>query len=44
MPLEPGAEAQRRLRGRNRALAGALVAFIVILFVVTIVKLKGGGG
>ena len=31
----------RRRRGRNYALAGVLVAIVALLFVVTLVKLKG---
>jgi hypothetical protein len=35
-------EKQRRLRQRNWALLAALVAFIVLVYVVTIVKMQGG--
>jgi hypothetical protein len=35
-------EKQKRLRQRNWALLAALVAFIVLVYVVTIVKMKGG--
>jgi hypothetical protein len=33
----------RRKRGRNLALAGALLLLVVLFFLVTIVKMKGGG-
>jgi len=36
------AEKQKRLRQRNWALLAALVAFVVLVYVVTIVKMKGG--
>ena len=39
-PLPP--DARRRLRGRNVALALGLVAWVVLIFVITIVKMKGG--
>jgi hypothetical protein len=32
--------AARARRGRNLALAGALVAFVILVFIVTIVKLS----
>jgi len=35
-------EKQKRLRQRNWALGVALVAFVVLVYVVTIVKMKGG--
>jgi hypothetical protein len=35
-------EKQKRLRQRNWALLAALVAFVVLVYAVTIVKLKGG--
>ncbi|GAB2176154.1 hypothetical protein [Dongia sp. agr-C8] len=35
-------EKQKRLRQRNWALLAALVAFVVLVYVVTIVKMKGG--
>ena len=35
------ADARQRLRGRNIALALGLVAWVVLIFVITIVKLKG---
>ena len=40
MPL---AEEHKRRRGRNIALASFLAALMVLFFVATIVKLKGGG-
>jgi hypothetical protein len=38
----PLTEKQKRLRQRNWALLAALAAFVVLVYVVTIVKLKGG--
>ena len=35
-------DARRRLRGRNTALALGLLAWVVLIFVITIVKMKGG--
>jgi len=35
-------EKQKRLRQRNWALLAALVAFVALVYVVTIVKMKGG--
>jgi hypothetical protein len=35
-------ERQRRLRARNWAIFLALAAFVAIVYVVTIVKMKGG--
>ena len=43
-PIAINPEAQRRRRGRNWALAGSLLAFVVIVFIVTIVKLKAASG
>jgi len=40
MPLS---EEHRRKRGRNFALAGVLLFLVVLFFVVSIVKMKGGG-
>lgn len=42
--LDPAvdAERRRRQRGRNWAVLLALVAFCVIVYAITIVKLKGG--
>lgn len=34
-------ERQKRLRQRNWALAGALVLFVVLVFVISIVKMGG---
>ncbi len=39
MPLH---EEHRRKRGRNFALAGFLLFLVVMFFVVSIVKMKGG--
>lgn len=35
-------EIKARRRGRNYALGGALLAFVLLIFAVTIVKLSGG--
>ncbi|WP_342235112.1 hypothetical protein [Inquilinus sp. OTU3971] len=35
-------DARRRLRGRNLALALGLLAWVALIFVITIVKMKGG--
>lgn len=35
------AEKQKRLRQRNWALAGALILFVVLVFVISIVKMGG---
>jgi len=35
-------EKRKRLRQRNWALLAALVAFVALVYVVTIVKMKGG--
>jgi len=35
-------EKRKRLRQRNWALLAALVAFVVLVYVVTIVKMQGG--
>jgi predicted nucleic acid-binding Zn ribbon protein len=37
----PAGEKQRRRRQRNWALLAALVGFVVLVYVITIVKLKG---
>jgi len=34
-------EKQRRLRQRNWALLAALIGFVVLVYVITIVKMKG---
>ena len=39
MPLS---EEHRKRRGRNFALAGVLLFLVVLFFVVSIVKMKGG--
>ncbi len=41
MPLH---EEHRRKRGRNFALAGAILFLVVLFFLVSIVKMKGGMG
>jgi hypothetical protein len=40
-PIELNPEARRRQRGRNWAIAGALLAFVILVFIITIVKMKG---
>ena len=40
--INPALERRKRLRQRNWALGVALVAFVVLIYVVTIVKMKGG--
>jgi hypothetical protein len=40
-PFDEPPEAARARRLRNWALAGALVAFVILVFVVTIVRLGG---
>jgi hypothetical protein len=37
-----GDEKQKRLRQRNWALLAALVGFVVLIYVITIVKMQGG--
>jgi hypothetical protein len=39
-PVQQG-ERQKRLRQRNWALLAALVGFVVLVYVITIVKMKG---
>ena len=36
--LDPNAERQRIIKGRNRALAVVLIALVVLFFAITIVK------
>jgi uncharacterized membrane protein YhaH (DUF805 family) len=38
----PDSEKKKRLRQRNWAVAIALVAFVAIVYAITIVKLQGG--
>jgi hypothetical protein len=38
----PTPERQKRLRQRNWALLAALVGFVALVYVITIVKMKGG--
>ena len=40
-PLE-GKDLRRRRRTKNLALAGALVAFVVVVYLVSIVRMGGG--
>jgi len=42
MNAQPVTEKKKRLRQRNWALLAALVAFVALVYVVTIVKMKGG--
>jgi len=37
-----GEDLRRRRRGKNLALAGALVAFVVLVYLVSIVRMGGG--
>jgi len=39
----PYSEHHRRKRGRNYALAGVLLFLVALFFVVSIVKMQGGG-
>ena len=39
---DPTSEKEKRLRQRNWAMLAALAAFVVLVYVVTIVKMKGG--
>ena len=38
----PMTEKRKRLRQRNWALLAALVGFVVLIYAITIVKMKGG--
>ncbi len=40
-PIHLNPEARRRQKARNWAIFGLLMAFVVIVFLVTIVKIKG---
>jgi len=35
-------ERERRQRQRNWAVAGALMAFVIVVYAVTMIKMKGG--
>ena len=39
----PISDMHRRMRARNLALGGFLLALVVLFFIVTIVKMQGGG-
>jgi hypothetical protein len=41
-PIALNPEALRRRRARNLAIAGTLLAFVILVFVISIVKMKGG--
>jgi len=41
-PIELNPEALRRQKLRNLAIFGTLLVFAVLIFVITIVKIKGG--
>ena len=43
-PNDESPEAARARRGRNWMLAGALRAFVVLVFVITIAKISANGG
>ena len=42
-PIELNPEAQKRRRARNWAIFALLMAFVVIVYIVSIVKMSGGG-
>jgi hypothetical protein len=42
-PIELNPEALRRRKSRNRAIFAVLFAFVVIVYVVSILKMKGIG-
>ena len=42
-PIQLNPEALRRRRARNWAIFGLLMAFVVIVYAVSIVKMSGGG-
>jgi len=41
-PIHLNPEALRRQKLRNWALCGALMAFVVLIFIISIVKMMGG--
>ncbi len=41
-PVALTPEALRRQKQRNWAIFGALMAFVVVVFIISIVKMKGG--
>lgn len=41
--MMPVTEQHRRMRGRNLALGGFLLALVLLFFLVTIVKIQGAG-
>jgi hypothetical protein len=43
-PNDEDAAAARARRGRNLLLAGALLAFVVIVYIITIAKISGNVG
>jgi len=42
-PIELNPEAQKRRRARNWAIFAVLLAFVVIVYIVSIVKMSHGG-
>ena len=42
-PFREGPEAARARRNRSLAIAGGLVAFIVLVFVISLIKMSHGG-
>jgi hypothetical protein len=40
-PFREGEQAAKARRGRSLAIAGALVLFVVLVFVVTLIRLSG---
>jgi hypothetical protein len=41
-PIDLNQEALRRQKLRNWAIFGTLMAFVILIFVISIVKMKGG--
>jgi hypothetical protein len=42
IPTRLSPEALRRQKARNWAIFGSLMAFVILVFVISIVKMKGG--
>jgi hypothetical protein len=42
LPVALSPEAQRRQKQRNWAIFSALMAFVVVVFIISIIKMKGG--
>ena len=43
-PSDPTVEKKRRQRGRNLTVFGVLLAFVLLVYGITIVKIKAGYG